>query len=920
MVELRDKYAVELLIRFSTGRAAPPNECAKELTNRAVVSGVEPVVNAANGEPLADVPGVPSDPDVITRDMLERIAKWKLERLREQVGSAQLVEVMADWNPSLHPRGPDGKFIKRPWNIDMPLDDIADTETHNLVEFLADTGGPPDMDSILSDDNIRIDGVPDDIDSVSELKSRMSSPTKDADVPSNPVEPGALESGDVIRANGEPFTVMDVGDGGVLQLKDKHGETTELDPNTDLSRNTVDRYHQFKVQDITDLPSVEGGDSTRLNALPQSTVTPQELEKGDYFISEDGSVLEFGEWYGNSPPDDPQPSDARVQSISGTTPLETEWGENVQRIDVDDKERVLGAMTMDDVPQLEQSPSVLKRGHVFTFPDMDPDDPENWYEVVRTSGRGDNMAITIRKNDAKATQTRRNADDMPDRITRAMLNPNAGLDDHPANVSARQEEFRDNNDLPGIDVPDTTGYLVNTKAEEKGVDPAEYEGQPRELAKALLDNTERDSMTKGAWEDVRPVLEDRIDQMKDDRLALQFAAHLDTLKKKSSPGGSVSRAGNPDDTTGHDTVFRISGSSSTVSLAAHEGEHAIIDASGGPASVNTAKANQYNSGREWSFSRELQGDTLKNMRDYFLTGGGLFGEANDDELDKPAGEALKFEEWSDRVENEVLGLSNVVDFRGRKEYDDPADYWRNVERGDALEVEEFGFDGDARAVVTGIEREADDSSAHKLTVRLKGGSDDTYKRGDRTLWLTTRGEVDPGRSDIDGATPKTVKKIKKGAVSDDELKQVEFGDGYAAEQLRQDFPDDDVDRLYEYIDALNESFYRQAVAKAELDSHDWKAYAIGPGYSGTNAHETAAELAGKIQSATKDDTSLVNTLATRHPRLLAAYAAQYDLPTGFSNAVRSFAFDLQNAEGDRDGTDELAEALLELVDANEVKP
>jgi len=826
-----------------------------------------------------------------------------------------MVEGAADWNPANHPRGPDGKFIERPWDIDMGLDDISSTDTHNLVEFLADVGGnEPDMDTVLSDDSIRIDGIPDDIDSVSELKTRMRSPTKDADVPSNPVEAGQLESGDVVRAGGEPFTVMDVGDSGVLQVKDKHGEQSELDTMT-LPRNTVDRYN---VNDISELPSVESGDGpTTLDALPQSTVTPGELEQGDYFIGPDGNALEFREW--NTPdgeaPDDPDPADARVRPVSGTRGLQTEWPDNVQRIDVDEQERVLGAMTMDEVPQFERAPSQLRRGQVFTFPDMDDDDPESWYEVVRTSGRGENKAITIKKNDDSRTQTRREAGNMPDEVTVATLSNNAGLDEHPANVSARQEQFRQNNELPGIDVPKTTGYLVNTKADEKGVDVSEYEGQPRELAKALVANTERDTMTKGAWEAVQPVMEDRIDKMKDDRLALQFAAHLKTLDKKDSPGGSVSRAGTPDDTVGQDTIYRISGSSSSTYLASHEMEHAIIDSGGGPTSVNTGKANQFNSGREFSFRSDLQGDTLKNMRDYFFTGSGLFGEAGaNDELVRPASEALQFEEWNERVENEVLGLSNVVDFRGVQRHDDdPAEYWREIDRGDAIEYPEFGVSG-RRAVVTDIEREADESSAHKVTVRVKAADSDNYRRSERTLWVTTRGEIDADRSDVDGVTSKRLEGIKKDAVSEQDFEQVRTGDGYAAEQLRTDFSDDPEERLYEYTDAANEAFYRQAIATTELDESDASAYYMGSrGYSATNAHETVAVAAGEIARADEDDTSLVNTLATRHPRFLAAYAAQYDLPEGFRAAMDTFASELEDAAGDRDGTDELAAAVRDLL-------
>ena len=233
------------------------------------------------------VPGVPNDPDRITRDMLEDIVRWKMNSLVEQARTAAslpplaqtlngTVEVTADWNPSLHPRGPDGKFVKRPWNFDMGLEDINDAPTHRLVEFLGDTPGEPDMDAVLSDDGIQIDGIPDDVNTVDDLKSRINDPQSDMDVPTNPKDFGELGEGDVFRGPGGPLEVVQKrDDGSTLEVTNPEGDlkTYSLD---EQSRSTVD---VFDVDDMDDLPS-QGG------ATPDGPPTLENVEPGDPRFSE----------------------------------------------------------------------------------------------------------------------------------------------------------------------------------------------------------------------------------------------------------------------------------------------------------------------------------------------------------------------------------------------------------------------------------------------------------------------------------------------------------------------------------------------------------------------------------------------------------------------------------------------------------
>jgi len=116
--------------------------------------------------PLADLPGV-TDPWNLTRDDIARLILASYDP-----------DLSAAWNPALHPRGPDGKFVERPY--DIPSDAMAvvndDTfDSADLLEFMADDpSSGVDVESILADDRISIDGVPDDVDSVSGLKDAIS--------------------------------------------------------------------------------------------------------------------------------------------------------------------------------------------------------------------------------------------------------------------------------------------------------------------------------------------------------------------------------------------------------------------------------------------------------------------------------------------------------------------------------------------------------------------------------------------------------------------------------------------------------------------------------------------------------------------------------------------------------------------------
>jgi hypothetical protein len=276
------------------------------------------------------IPGVPNDPNRITRDILEDIARWKMNSLVEQARTAAslpplaqslngTVEVAADWNPSLHPRNPEnGQFIERPWDMDIGLEDINSESTGRLVQFLGETTGEPDMDAVLSDDGIRIDGVPDDVDTVDELKGRMDNPQSDTDVPTNPKDFGELGEGDVFqRPGGSPAEVLNKGsDGETVEVRTPDGERSTFRFN-EQSRSTVDVYD---VDGMDDLPS-QGGDTPDEPTL--DSVTPDDprfSEPGSYKMdAEPGDLIRYEQtaaW--GDEQDDMEPKVGELVSITGT--------------------------------------------------------------------------------------------------------------------------------------------------------------------------------------------------------------------------------------------------------------------------------------------------------------------------------------------------------------------------------------------------------------------------------------------------------------------------------------------------------------------------------------------------------------------------------------------------------------------------
>lgn len=140
----------------------------------------------ANGEAVqANTPDTPQPPDAPTqrlRDLWKELVNRAATDVDDRL-SIEAVQVRADWNPALHPRGPDGKFVERPW--DVP-DSILGMDTGEIVRELAEN----DPDFAEKVDELQIDGVLNFEDDLQDARERIEE--QDADL-----DPGDTDTPDV---------------------------------------------------------------------------------------------------------------------------------------------------------------------------------------------------------------------------------------------------------------------------------------------------------------------------------------------------------------------------------------------------------------------------------------------------------------------------------------------------------------------------------------------------------------------------------------------------------------------------------------------------------------------------------------------------------------------------------------------------
>lgn len=232
-----------------------------------------------DSNPLAGVPGLPDDPKRLTREML---AYWLLY-LKSQDAQAS---IEADWNPAFHPRGPDGQFVERPFDIPDAIRESNNLDFGNqsgaeILRQISDFEKTAVKD-LLQDSDIRIDDVPDDVDTRSDLidvadqhkqardarkelaRDHLSDQVDQADslgdVPTRTVSRESIDQGDILLVDGEPREVDSPGfnAAGYGRVKTPDGETVDGFQAPEQVERVQGARTMYDLPSV-DLPPSEGG-------------------------------------------------------------------------------------------------------------------------------------------------------------------------------------------------------------------------------------------------------------------------------------------------------------------------------------------------------------------------------------------------------------------------------------------------------------------------------------------------------------------------------------------------------------------------------------------------------------------------------------------------------------------------------------
>lgn len=206
------------------------------------------------GEKATDsIPVLPNNLGTITKPWLIRWAEWVAAGKPPIDRQAQ-----NDFNPALHPRDPrTGKFVERSFDVPDDIPDFSGMSSPEILSYMSEQG--VDVDPILQDDGVSIDGVPGDVESASELPDAVD--TGESGVGERLTDSGVdqLSPGDIVSVDGERAEVVD--SSSKFLRADVDGET----------RTFPTVQHEIRAVD-TSLDGVSGGGSGRFDVGDELTV------------------------------------------------------------------------------------------------------------------------------------------------------------------------------------------------------------------------------------------------------------------------------------------------------------------------------------------------------------------------------------------------------------------------------------------------------------------------------------------------------------------------------------------------------------------------------------------------------------------------------------------------------------------------
>jgi hypothetical protein len=172
-----------------------------------------------------ELPTIPEAPNERLKNL------WRELVFRGVSSSETLLEIQADWNPAAHPRGPDGRFVERPFEIP---DEITGMDTADIVREVAQD----DPDFTEKAQGLQID-MEDDLMEVAREAIEKPEAGGDEDGGTTPSTDMDLEQFDESQSESIQSTFQELEERGLLENVDRFTGSVGQDPG-DSSAATYD--------------------------------------------------------------------------------------------------------------------------------------------------------------------------------------------------------------------------------------------------------------------------------------------------------------------------------------------------------------------------------------------------------------------------------------------------------------------------------------------------------------------------------------------------------------------------------------------------------------------------------------------------------------------------------------------------------
>jgi len=152
-------------------------------TDERVQAAFEDAYLEGDGDSFSDVPVIPTGIETLSDAWVRRWAEWIAAGRPDIAQSERLAEVAElDWNPALHPRGPNGQFVERPFDLPDDAPDFGGMSTRETLGFIQENDG--DLSDVFDPDSpVTVDGVPNDATSLDDVGGGAARGFADIDSP-----------------------------------------------------------------------------------------------------------------------------------------------------------------------------------------------------------------------------------------------------------------------------------------------------------------------------------------------------------------------------------------------------------------------------------------------------------------------------------------------------------------------------------------------------------------------------------------------------------------------------------------------------------------------------------------------------------------------------------------------------------------